>query len=156
VNDIVVDPKNNLLFSCSNDKSVKLWKIPNEKDFKTQNSSFSFRDYHSDYIKALSFSSEANSLFSGSLDGRVVSYNLEEFSNKSLSSSDGTIYSSSNSESIYSMDIDLSGKLLLVSIYKTNLILLDTRSRDECFRLRGHKDIIRNIRISPDGRMVII
>lgn len=77
VNQISYLEDSNTLLSCSNDTTVKIWKMPDEAVSSSQTEpvslgSFHTLDHHDDYVRAMSYSAEANRLFSVSDDGTLV------------------------------------------------------------------------------------
>jgi WD40 repeat protein len=146
-----------LLFSCSNDKTINIWKLDNKhSENYTISSSHLIHQYHKDYIKSLCYSEVSHTLYSCGLDGLISSYNIEEYNKTSTikPGRENIIFSTPNNNSIYSMDCDQTGRIILASIYENLLIGIDTRQRKDILHLRGHTDIIRNVRLSPDGRIV--
>ncbi len=126
VNDIQIDKKRNLMISCSNDKTIKLWKIPDlsSKDspngFESYYSTMSLNKMHGDYIKAIAYSEKSGNLFSASLDGRILMTNLEsllKYPNDLNSFQDFQSFGLNNS-SVFAVDCDLSGDLMIASVYE--------------------------------------
>jgi WD40 repeat protein len=89
VNELIYLEQSNSLLSCSNDTTIKLWKLPEEHDqprptadefqLKSENpskpqslQSFYTFDTHMDYVRSMSFSPLNNRLFSISDDGTLV------------------------------------------------------------------------------------
>jgi len=72
-----------LVFSCSNDTTIKIWMLPDQHEyidegFKGKKDSFlrlnSFYtiDCHLDYVRAMKYSKQTNRLFSISDDGKLI------------------------------------------------------------------------------------
>ncbi len=113
------------MFSCSNDKTIGLWKIPQnfaEESNKTQGPYATLSNIHKDYIKALSYSIESNILFSCGFDGVIAQYNVEEMKKGKIYSGNELLHNnqpySSVKNSFYSLSCDSSGKLLIASMYE--------------------------------------
>ncbi|KAM0673757.1 hypothetical protein GVAV_002845 [Gurleya vavrai] len=66
INDLKII-ENNKFFSCSNDRTVKLF------DFGNKKSLFSYKD-HSDYVQTIEYID--NVIFSGGLDKKLISYDI--------------------------------------------------------------------------------
>lgn len=75
----------NSLLSCSNDTSIKLWKLPEDLDPRKTNDEFTGEpikprvinsfftfDSHNDYVRSMAFSLASNRLFSISDDGVLI------------------------------------------------------------------------------------
>ena len=120
----MISKERDLLFSCSNDKTIGLWKIPQnycEESNKTQGPYITLSNIHKDYIKELSYSVESNTLFSCGFDGVIAQYNLDEIKKGKIYSGNEAIYSQQSSlakNSFYSLSCDSSGKLLIASMYE--------------------------------------
>jgi WD40 repeat protein len=111
---------------------------------------------HKDYIRALCYNSFNSTLFASGYDGIISYYNIEEYNKTgSIKYDSSGQFMSMKDKSIYSMSCDTSGKLLIASIYENVISGIDLRQRKEIFHLRGHNDIIRGVKLSPDGKIVI-
>jgi hypothetical protein len=82
----------------------------------------SLHSIHKDYIKALSYSNETNTLFSCGFDGIIAQYNFEEMKNGNIyNKGDEIVYNQGQNpvkNSFYYLSCDNSGKLLLASMYE--------------------------------------
>jgi len=114
------------MISCSNDKTIKLWKIPELIDeessytIESYYSSLSMNTLHGDYIKALAYSEKSGKLFTAGLDGRILMMNLEDLlvqARDGNRSNDVNLLGSNNS-SVFAVDCDLSGDLMIASAYE--------------------------------------
>lgn len=75
------------MLSCSNDTTVKLWKVPgrdaaegdksNAEELTKLNCFYSF-DGHQDYVRAMAYSRERRRLFSVSDDGKLIISDLNQ------------------------------------------------------------------------------
>jgi WD40 repeat protein len=151
VNDLAISQ--NLLFSCSNDKTVMIWNLNNCNG--TVDPAYQKHLMHKDYIKALCYCNYNNTLYASGYDGLITYYNIDEY-NKSGSiryDNSGELMNMKD-KSIYSISCDTSGKLLLASIYENVISGIDLRQKKEIYHLRGHNGIIREVKLSPDGKMV--
>ena len=148
--------KQNILISSSNDQSICIWDLnflnenkENLKD-KTIFPKCNYPNFHNDYISCLQFNENTKLLYSSGYDGKIYSLNFDniKITNKN------EIFS--NESSIYSLDLCENENILAVSLYNENkIILLDLKTNKEIFTLHGHNDIIRNLKISPDGKYLI-
>ena len=125
------------------------------KEELTQTTSLNIHQYHKDYVKGLCYSEMSNTLISCGLDGFITLYNIEEY-NKTQNiraNRDNILFEMKNSNSIYSIDCDETGRIIISSVYENILSGFDIRQKREIFNLRGHKDLIRNVKISKDGKL---
>lgn len=95
-------------------------------------SGFNINNLHNDYVKSLAFSEKSGALFTGGFDGKILMMKLEESTKNSgqINLSSDYISLASNSNSIFAIDCDLNGDILLASVYENvnfSLILFDTR-----------------------------
>ena len=111
-----------MLISCSNDRSVKLWKLPDENEDYSEGyfPKFYVNNLHSDYIKCLAYSEKTNSFFSAGFDGKILMMKID---GKTKNTNEIVINEEfyaigKNNSSIYSIDCDLAGDLLLASAYE--------------------------------------
>lgn len=128
VNDLQMSKMHNLLFSCSNDRTINIWRIPNTHDnenIQTVTSAFSIHQYHKDYIKAICYNDESKILFACGYDGLITKFNIEEYKRSNVIKYDNNnfLFSTENN-SIYSMDCDQAGKLLITSVYENVYLML--------------------------------
>lgn len=131
INDMAINRKRNLLFSCSNDKNINIWRIP-ERGIEINNldkvgrgvdimtPTYSIHQYHKDYIKSLCYKEGLNYLYACGYDGVITGHNIEEYgkTNSIKLNADNYLYKSTNNNSIYSIDCDEKGNLLLASVYE--------------------------------------
>jgi WD40 repeat protein len=102
------------------------------------------------------YSEESHYLFSSGYDGFISCHNIEEYNKTGTIkfNSENLIYSNSQGNSIYSIDCDSTGRIILASTYENTIVGFDVRQKKEIMHLRMHKDIVRGLRISPDGKIV--
>lgn len=91
VNKLIYLKDCNSLLSCSNDTTIKLWKVPEDLDPRKNldeftgeapkpriiNSFFTF-DSHHDYVRSMAFTTGNNRLFSISDDGVMIINDLNQ------------------------------------------------------------------------------
>ena len=114
-----------MIISCSNDKTLKLWKIRNplnaeSSSIDTYAPGFYINNLHTDYVTSLAYSEKSSAFFSAGYDGKLFMMKLDE---KTIAIRDIVIHREfyalgTNNSSIYSIDCDLEGKILLASIYE--------------------------------------
>lgn len=122
VNDMCLNESKTLLFTCSNDNNVHIWKL---KGFERNNYTVdiypinSINEHYTDYVKSLVYNNSSKMLYTGGLDARICAYNIE-YSNKSSISITGknVLYSTLNEKSVYSIDTNKDGSLLVASVYE--------------------------------------
>jgi WD40 repeat protein len=107
-----------MLFSCSNDKTICLWKLNDNYQ------SYQIHQYHKDYVKSICFNEYNNTLFSAGYDGVINAFSLEEYNKHGVIKSDSLLYSLKDA-SVYSISCDESGKLLLASFYENVINLIN-------------------------------
>ena len=100
-----------------------MWKMPDSlsnDSIETIIPKFYINNLHSDYVKSLAFSEKTGSFFSAGFDGKILMMKLDE---KTKASKDIVIQQEfyalgTHNSSIYSIDCDLGGDLLLASFYE--------------------------------------
>jgi len=102
------------------------------------------------------YSEESSYLFSSGYDGCISYHNIDEYNKTGVIkfNSENLIYTNNQGNSIYSIDCDSTGRLILASAYENTIVGFDVRQKKEIMHLRMHKDIVRCLRISPDGKIV--
>ena len=113
---------------------MKLWKIRNSfndnSSIETYAPGFYINNLHTDYVTSLAYSEKTSAFFSAGYDGKLLMMKLDE---KTIALRDIVIQREfyalgTNNSSIYSIDCDHKGDMLLASIYENvniNLILLN-------------------------------
>lgn len=164
VNDLCLNNEKTLLFSCSNDSNINIWRLKGIEDMLSIDDSDkymelypinSLNEVNNDYITTIKYSDSTKCLFSGGLDGIICKYNVS-YSNKSqvISNKDNIIYKTNN-KSVYSIDIDSSGNLLCASIYDNYIRAIDLRSNSIIFDLTRHDKLIRKVSLSQNGNLLL-
>jgi WD40 repeat protein len=129
--------------------------LPLNQDGKQLGPYLSLSRYHTDYVKAINYNPTQNLLFSAGFDGVVACYDIGE--NKRIPieyKNENLLYTTPQKESVYCLDSDYSGDLILCGSYENKIFCLDRRQRKETLHLRGHNDLVRSLRISPDAKFV--
>ena len=115
VNDIVINQ--NLLFSCSNDKTVMIWNLNNHNG--TNDPVYQKHQLHKDYIKSLCYCKYNNTLYASGYDGLITYYNIEEYNKYGkIGYDEASQLISMKDRTIYSISCDTSGKILIASVYE--------------------------------------
>ena len=156
ISNLTLCKRENYLISASNDESICIWNM--DLTFKNLEKNIdknaflekNISHYHTDYISCLKYDENYNILYSSGLDGKIYSANFDYL--KKERSSTNEIFS--NDTSIYSIDVN--NKILAASLYLDNtIIIIDLQSKKEICSLRGHNDLIKSIKISPNGKNLI-
>ncbi|KAJ3412650.1 hypothetical protein HDV05_000400 [Chytridiales sp. JEL 0842] len=138
VNDILLCNQNQSLISASSDRMVYLW--------SARTSELSARiGYHTDYVKALAYSSGKGWVASGGLDRRIILWDTGE----------GRGEESSSNASIYALAANPSGTTLVSGSPDKVVRVWDPRSGKGAIGLTGHTDNIRSLLVSDDGRWIL-
>ena len=114
------------MISCSNDKTIKLWKLPDLHSKESNNpiesyySTMSFNTFHGDYIKAIAYSEKKGNLFSAGLDGKILMTSLDDLLKhpKDANTFQDIHSLGANNSSVFAVDCDLSGDLMIASVYE--------------------------------------
>ena len=154
ISSFAFNKSNNILFSSSNDQTICIWDLNqlfnniNNNLTKTLFPSLTYSYYHNDYITSIKYNTYNELLYSSGLDGKIYSINVNNNNSKNEILS--------KESSIYSIDICENENILSAALYEENkIVIIDLNSNKEICKLHGHNDLIRNIRISPDGKNLI-
>ncbi|OAJ44557.1 hypothetical protein BDV3_002264 [Batrachochytrium dendrobatidis] len=145
VNDIVLCNNNANLISCSSDRSIYMWNtLYDQSPVKI--------GFHTDCVKRLACSPQANFVVSGGLDRKIYMWDIQE-----LRSKPRVIMSSeSPNASIYSLACNPSGTVLVSGSPEKVVRVWDPRSASpQSLCLQGHTDNVRDLLVSHDGRWVL-
>ena len=144
INTVAITPDGRLAISGSLDSTLKVWDLTSGRNLKTLTD-------HPDSVEAVAITPDGHLAVSGGLnDNSLRLWDLQ--SGKGL----GAVKGSFNS--INSIVITSDGYLAVCAADDTwnNFVdILDVSSRKEVKRLIGHTDIIEQVVISPDQRMVV-
>ncbi len=69
---IVINKEGTRFYSCSHDKSIKIWNLENKSHLKT------YQNSHDSYIYCLCLTKEDKILISGSSDKSIKGWNIEK------------------------------------------------------------------------------
>ena len=133
-----------VLASCSSDSQIKIWNISNSQSV---NASLKLTlSPHADYVRKLKWNRHLQQLVSGSYDGRIALSNIE------VASTDGTtskgVYKFAEVyQSVYSLDTR--DNIIAVGTTQPAISVLDIRSGKLEMYLKGHKDMIKGLKLLP-------
>ena len=144
VNDLAL-LQSDVLVSCSSDCTVRLWSLTTE--------GCQVIGRHEDYVKALAFAPSCGMLASAGFDSRVLLWDVQRFEQGRLSPVAGS--DGGHRDSIYALDTNAHGSLLATGSVDTDVRLWDPRDLGNSLRLRGHTDVVRSVKLLPDGRRLI-
>ncbi|KAI8849618.1 hypothetical protein BC829DRAFT_442851 [Chytridium lagenaria] len=152
VNDLVLCNQNRNMISASSDRMVYLWSLPN-------NNMHVRLGHHTDYIKALAYSSGAGWVASGGLDRRIILWNVGEARGEVAELEDRhsmqLCHDGSPAASIYALATNPAGSVVVSGSPEKVVKVWDPRSGKREIRLTGHTDNIRSLLVSDDGRWVL-
>lgn len=145
VNDVVLIQEYNRIVSCSSDTTLKVWNASDSRK------SLRTLAEHTDYVKALT--RMANGVASGSLDGRVLVWDLVK----------GVVGVECGAEaeetqrigSVYCMSGSADGNTLVTGSTDKTISVWDVRMGDRVVLLRGHSDSVRCLDMKSDGRRML-
>ncbi|KAJ3074715.1 hypothetical protein HDU98_010509, partial [Podochytrium sp. JEL0797] len=140
------------IVTCSNDRMVYLWST-------TQTNMYMRLGYHTDHVKCLAYSSNAGWVASGGLDRRVMIWDTMEGRDKEIVgfsvSSSVFCHDKSPKASIYALACNPAGTVIVSGSPDKIVRVWDPRSGKEAIGLTGHRDNIRGLLVSDDGKWVI-
>lgn len=170
VNDLLYLPSG-VLVSCSSDTTVKVWNIKDAVsaygEFRIPRGSSNTLAEHTDYVKALTaVDSHSGIVASGSLDGKIVIWDiakgeyqailgkgLQENTSIYCLASGGKSFGLEESSEQFSLSPE--GSLIAAGSSDRIISLWDTRTRTRAVKLRGHRDIIRCLRMNEQGNILL-
>ncbi|CAI5757181.1 unnamed protein product [Candida verbasci] len=136
INDLVLCENQNLI-TCSSDLSIKITNLNN-------NYVNNLNNVHQDYIKCLSYEKfKSNTLFSGSLDGKVVCWDLNTL--KPTQIIENNRVSDYLPSSIYSLASNSNSNIVITGGPSNTINVFDLRANQDILvkKLIGHQDNIR-------------
>jgi len=140
VNALSISPDGKLLVSGSNDRSIKLWSLPEGAFIKKMTS-------HTNYVNSLAISPDGKQLASGSSDRSIKLWSLP----------DGTLIKTLTGHTNYvnSLSISSDGKLLASGSSDRSIKLWSLPDGALIKTLEGNTDIIISLAISSDGKLLV-
>ncbi|KAJ3096005.1 hypothetical protein HK100_005669, partial [Physocladia obscura] len=153
VNDVVLCNRNQSIVTASNDRMVLLWST-------TQSNMYMRLGYHMDQVKCLAYSSAGGWVASGGLDRRVMIWDTMEGRDReivgfSVSSSVFAHNDKNPKASIYSLACNPAGTTIASGSPDKVVRVWDPRSGKQAIGLTGHRDNIRALLVSDDGKWII-
>ncbi|MEI7489390.1 MAG: WD40 repeat domain-containing protein, partial [Chryseobacterium sp.] len=163
VSTLVITPDGKQLISGSHDKTIKIWNLKGLKDnqpSKLTLSDLNDSEGHKDWISCLAVTQDNKFLVSGSLDGTIKIWNLE---NKSKPEPINTI---SINRRINSLAISHDGKILVsgdsgntIKIWEIKTWTLEElknlKSESATFTFTDHEDDVYSLAISSDNKLLV-
>ena len=129
------------VLTASSDGTVKAW-TPENGDAPYEVGT------HSDYVTSIASAMGVGWVASGSLDKTVSLWDLRENRRTSM-------WHACDEASIYTMDINHTGSLIMTGGTTHTPRGWDPRMRDPAFDLLGHTETIRALHLSSDGRYLL-
>jgi len=148
VNDIVTTPCGSVVASCSNDATVRIWRVDQETGSM---SALEVLRCHSDYARCLGLAASRNILVSGGLDQQINLIDLPTGRLLGELSEGGD----NDTRSIYSLAVDDNLQLVATGSPDKIIRLWDVRSGKAEFELKGHADNVRALQLSQDGTVCV-
>lgn len=142
VNDVLLVPGCERLISCSSDTTIKVW--------NANDPSRSLRTLvdHTDYVKALAY--VPNAVASGSLDGRVLVWDLVT-GRISVQCAAHVDDPPNRNGSVYCMTASIAGNILVSGSTDKTISVWDVRTGDRVVHLRSHLDSVRCLALKHDA-----
>ena len=140
INSISISPNGEYIATGSDDKLVKIWYGQTQKLIKT------FSD-HKKPITDVAFSPEGAVVASSSYDGKIMIWNLKDLKQLGMITKIG--------HTPHSIRFTPRNNQLIIGLSNGNLKLYDFALNSFTDTLKGHKNIISSLVISPDGRNFI-
>ncbi|TPX32848.1 hypothetical protein SmJEL517_g04124 [Synchytrium microbalum] len=153
VNDIVLCNNNQHLLSASADRTVQLWST------KT-NTPPTKIGHHSDFVRALAYSPAGGWVASAGLDKRILLWDLGEGRGEAggfalRETPDVIMNEAAPTSSVYCLATNPAGSILVSGSPEKLVRIWDPRSNKRVLKLTGHRDNIRSVLVSEDGRWVL-
>ncbi|KAL5289332.1 WDR48 family protein [Megaselia abdita] len=149
VNDIILCCNGRNLISASCDTTVKVWNA--QKGF-----CMSTLRTHRDYVQSLAYAKDKEQVASAGLDKAIFLWDVNTLT--ALTASNNTVTTSSlagSKDSIYSLAMNPSGKIIVSGSTENILRIWDPRSCVRKMKLRGHAENVRALVVSNDGTQVV-
>lgn len=146
VNDVLLVHGCRRLVTCSSDTTVKVWNAAEPRR------SLRTLAEHTDYVKALA-NVPANGVASGSLDGRVLIWDLTtgRLRQECGAESDDNAVNSS----VYCLSGSAEANILVAGSTDKTISVWDIRSGEKVVRLRGHSDSVRCLALKHDATLML-
>ncbi|CAM9346843.1 unnamed protein product, partial [Chrysoparadoxa australica] len=180
VTDLAVVEDDGLLISSSNDSTIKLWDLgslleqdPHQaKEKKAQ--PCATLAHHDDYVKALAYSQGGGLLASAGLDRRILVWDLKRLSSPllhlgggkgeagrvrpsavTLGPDDVMELSNQKKTSIYCLDIDSGGNMVVSGSVDRMIRLYDIRTQVKVCKMDGHIDTVRCVQLDKNDTRIV-
>ncbi|EME29247.1 transducin family protein / WD-40 repeat family protein [Galdieria sulphuraria] len=170
VNDLLFLPSG-VLVSCSSDTTVKVWDVKEtvsvSEEFLVPRGSSNTLAEHTDYVKALTAVDRHRGIVaSGSLDGKIVIWDLEKGEYQSVLGKglqeNTSVYCLASGGKSFGLEESSEqflqspeGSIIAAGSSDRVISLWDTRTRTRAVKLRGHRDIIRCLAMNEQGTLLL-
>ena len=138
VESVAISPDGEILASGSSDRTIKLWHLPDRKEFCTLNG-------HNDRVSAVVFSPDKQVIASGSYDQNIKLWQVDK---------KAEIYTiKGNSKWITCLAISPDGETLVSGSSDRTIKLWHFQQGNELRRIEGHNKYVSAIAICPSGQI---
>jgi WD repeat-containing protein 48 len=145
VNDMVICKDGSTLMSGSCDTSLKVWDL-------SRGICTSTLKPHKDYVQALAYSPQTEIVVSAGLDHELYLWDINTLRNlSSTKNTVSTIPLRGQKQSIYAVDINTQGSLIVSGSTEKALRIWDARNYQKIMKLKGHTDNVRSVILNDDG-----
>lgn len=127
--------------SASRDETVRLW------DAETHQAIEPPLTGHKSWVNAVAFNPDETLLASGSADGEIIVWNLNEQA--------ATMHLSGHTDAVWSLAFSPDGKLLASGSADGTIRLWDTGTFQSLRILQGHTNWVFSVDFSPDGTLLV-
>jgi WD40 repeat protein len=140
VDSLAISPDGKILASCSRDKTIRLWSLPDGNHLKTLTG-------RTNWVDSLAISPDGKILVSASYDQTIRLWSLPNGNHlKTLTG---------HTASISSLAISPCGQILVSASYDQTIRLWSLSGGNYLKTLTGHTDWVDSLAISPDGQILV-
>jgi serine/threonine protein kinase len=136
---VVFDPDGNLLASASEDRTVKIWAVPREREVRTLGG-------HTGSVNSIAFSPDGRLLASGSSDQTIKLWNTSTW--REARTLRG------HSAQVYAVAFSQDGKWLASGAGDGTVKVWDATTGDELRSWRAHGESVNVVVVSPEGKLL--
>ncbi|AKG23162.1 serine/threonine-protein kinase [Calothrix sp. 336/3] len=140
INSLAISRNSVNLVSGSDDKTVKIWNLPNRKLLRTLTG-------HSDWVYSVAVTTDGKTIVSGSKDGTVKAWNLE--TGQLLRTFTG------HTAIVNSVAIAPDNQTVVSGSYDKKIKVWQLHTGQEILNLTGHSQEVLSVAIAPDGRKLV-
>jgi WD40 repeat protein len=140
IRDVAFSPDGKLLAAAGDcDKTVHVWAVDGFKKVGEYRR-------HTDAVYSLAFSPDSRTLASGSLDGTVHLWDLQQ---------NGWVGEMPHGVKVYGLAFTPDGTRLATASAANTVKVWDVGRREPVVELHGHVDYVHHLAFSPDGRRLV-